>query len=375
MPETTDGDTGAAKDNLDEEALLPQEVKELALQAKAKAVQLIHLKHLLKSIVNNPSRFKDPEFRFVREFVTIVENHRDKYPPVMGDKQYNEYIQAVTDGMPNNNKTAIKLTSGYVLAVSRAEDTSLLPGKPILQIAARDTFHQRVNVDRGKSKVEGTTQITQFQLCDGDGNTMLGRVATHLASEARKLNEGDIIELELYTELTHKLGTSTPKPAVFILGYSHVGYAKLPEEVHDPLCCDLEQLGNDVSEGTANRGGAEEEKHNNLQREVSEKDAECTFENRLCSLYGVSMLQCICKTNPVTDLDLNTVREDCHFANKKVKSMTNNEKRCMIYWWYATNIYSICGKKKRRQLPNCLVKAVRDAYPEESGVYEGFSFA
>jgi hypothetical protein len=51
----------------------------------------MHLKHLLKSsIVNNPSRFKDPEFRFVREFVTIVENHRDKYPPVMGDKQYND---------------------------------------------------------------------------------------------------------------------------------------------------------------------------------------------------------------------------------------------------------------------------------------------
>jgi hypothetical protein len=85
MPETIDGDTGAVKDNSDEEALLPQEVKELALQAKAKAVQLMHLKHLLKSIVNNPSRFKDPEFRFVREFVTIVENHRDKYPPVMGD--------------------------------------------------------------------------------------------------------------------------------------------------------------------------------------------------------------------------------------------------------------------------------------------------
>jgi hypothetical protein len=131
-PETIDGDTGAVKDNSDEEALLPQEVKELALQAKAKAVQLMHLKHLLKSIVNNPPRFKDPEFRFVREVVTIVENHRDKYPHVMGYKQYNEYIQAVTDDTSNNNKMAVKLTSGYVLAVSRAEDTSLFPGKPIL---------------------------------------------------------------------------------------------------------------------------------------------------------------------------------------------------------------------------------------------------
>jgi hypothetical protein len=50
---------------------------------------------------------------------------------------------------------------------------------------------------------------------------------------------------------------------------------------------------------------------------------------------------------------------DSFFADKNVDKMANNEKRCMIYWWYATNIYSTCGKRKRRQLPNCLVKAIR----------------
>jgi hypothetical protein len=29
---------------------------------------------------------------------------------------------------------------------------------------------------------------------------------------------------------------------------------------------------------------------------------------------------------------------------------------------------------KAMQLPLCIVKAVRDAYPEPSGIYEGFSF-
>ena len=38
------------------------------------------------------------------------------------------------------------------------------------------------------------------------------------------------------------------------------------------------------------------------------------------------------------------------------------------------NIYSICGKKHRMKLPDCLVNAVRTAYPEESGIYEGFCF-
>lgn len=68
------------------------------------------------------------------------------------------------------------------------------------------------------------------------------------------------------------------------------------------------------------------------------------------------------------------VGEDCYFATDEVENKTNSHKRCMIYWWYATNIYSICGKRVRMQLPDCLVNAVRRAYPEASGQYEGFSF-
>eukprot|EP00804_Cyclotella_cryptica_P020532 CCRYP_003387-RA/>CCRYP_003387-RA protein AED:0.00 eAED:0.00 QI:800/1/0.5/1/0/0/2/0/189 len=189
---------------------------------------------------------------------------------------------------------------------------------------------------------------------------MLGRMATHLAVEARKLKEGDIIKLVLFTELTHKLGTSLSKPAVFILEYSHVGYAKVASDIHLPLKGNFSNQLN-KSYPTANTA----------QKVVSESDAECRHGNRLCSVYGISMLNCGTKTNLVSRLDLATVREDCYFADKKVEDMNNCEKRCMIYRWYATNIYSICGKNKRRQLTNCLVKAIRDAYPEDDDIYEG----
>ncbi len=46
----------------------------------------------------------------------------------------------------------------------------------------------------------------------------------------------------------------------------------------------------------------------------------------------------------------------------------------MRYWKYATNIYSICGRKHRVKLPDCLVINMRTAYPEESSIYEGFCF-
>jgi hypothetical protein len=282
----------------------------------------------------------------------------------MGDKLYDDYIKAL-----GTKGASIALSKGYIKALSRAEDTSEIAETPTMQVVARETFHQRVGIKRAEKQLEGHTQITQLKLCDGDGNTMFGRLATHLAGEARKLKQGDIIHIKSFTELTHKMGTSTAKPALFILGYSHVGYDKLPDDINPPLCCDISSKAtNDDTEATP------EGKADNVQITITQEDAECTHQNRLCSLYGISLLTCICKSNPVKKLDLNTIREDCFFADKTVEQMANNEKRCMIYWWYATNIYSICGKRKRRQLPNCLVKAVRDAYPEEDGVYVGFAF-
>ncbi|KAL3777304.1 hypothetical protein HJC23_008906 [Cyclotella cryptica] len=338
-----------------------QEAKEKAIMLKMKKEVHMQFEHLLKTVMQKPEIFKRPEMQYLREFVAAVENNRDVFPRVMGDMLYNEYIQSTRDCSDND----INLTAGYIDALSRGQDTSSAYfNKLILQVVARDTFQQHARINRGDNDVDGYTQITQLQLCDGDGNTMLGRMATHLAAEARKLKEGDIIKLVLFTELTHKLGTSLPKPAVFILEYSHVGYAKVASDIHLPLCCNFSNQPN-KSYPTANTA----------QKVVSESDAECRHGKRLCSVYGISMLNCVTKTNPVSRLDLATVREDCYFANKKVEDMDNCEKRCMIYWWYATNIYSICGKNKRRQLPNCLVKAIRDAYPEDDDIYEGFHFS
>lgn len=53
--------------------------------------------------------------------------------------------------------------------------------------------------------------------------------------------------------------------------------------------------------------------------------------------------------------------------------MPVNQKRCVAYWYYAHNIYSIIGKRKRMKLPPCLVQAVRSKWPNEPGVeYVGF---
>ena len=46
----------------------------------------------------------------------------------------------------------------------------------------------------------------------------------------------------------------------------------------------------------------------------------------------------------------------------------------MLYWWYMTKTYNICGKGTRADLPACLKAAIRKAYPSEreDGMYKIF---
>jgi len=73
---------------------------------------------------------------------------------------------------------------------------------------------------------------------------------------------------------------------------------------------------------------------------------------------------------PVEKLGLPAIKEDCYFATDKSEDMTNPHKRNMIYWWYAINVYSTCGKGKRKEFPTCLVHRIRQCHP--SAEYYGY---
>jgi hypothetical protein len=329
-----------------------QEMKEQALLCRKKEELHAHFEHLLKQLVDSPDKYKRGEFRYIREFVTFIEGHRNEFPHVMGDKLYDAKVPA------DNNCNSPTLSIGYIQALAeRREGTSDAYPTPILQVVHRETkFRPQGFVDSSfkngrESNTQAPMQFTHLSLRDGDNNTMLGRMACHNTQEARKLKPGDIVKLSLFTELTYRIGDSDPMPGVVIINYSRVGYASLPVDINNPLVC----AGSDLI-GTTLSTAAEHtvENENNIQNDIT--NTECTFKNRLCSKHGVSLICCICESNPVSELDLQTVKEDCYFATHEVADMTNSQKRCMIYWWYATNIYSICGKGRRLQLPDCLVR-------------------
>ena len=63
---------------------------------------------------------------------------------------------------------------------------------------------------------------------------------------------------------------------------------------------------------------------------------------------------------PVAERNLATIKEDCYFADESLEDMSQSHKCNMLFWRYATNVYSIVGKGVR-QLPRCLVYAIREA--------------
>ena len=83
---------------------------------------------------------------------------------------------------------------------------------------------------------------------------------------------------------------------------------------------------------------------------------EAVYPIRYCSLYGASMATCICNFDPVEDVNLQELRQYCWFATKDVDKMANTHN--MLYWWYMTNTYNICGKGNRLDPTACLKAAI-----------------
>jgi hypothetical protein len=61
--------------------------------------------------------------------------------------------------------------------------------------------------------------------------------------------------------------------------------------------------------------------------------------NAWCQLYLLYLPYQCCGL-----VSLQAVKEDCCFGVKELDQMSLREKGCLMYWWYATNTSSICGK-------------------------------
>lgn len=253
-----------------------------------------------------------------------------------------------------------ELTKGYIDALAQLRSGSEVADKPVLCVYAKET-KQHVVRTPGHEDAR-PVMMTEFRLIDGDGEQIHARLSVGIAQWGRMLNRGDMIRLDNFTELRYRPNEASSRmPALFVLGLSRVGYFPLQDDFvkKEMLACKLSLPSehNDVIEPAID----------DLDPRKDPPPA-CTHNNRLCAAYGVRFLSCICDVIPPENLNLATVKEDCYFATDDLEgenAMSRSHKRNMLFWWYATNVYSIVGAGNVQRLPPCLNYAIRKAYLPE----------
>ena len=54
-------------------------------------------------------------------------------------------------------------------------------------------------------------------------------------------------------------------------------------------------------------------------------------------------------------MSIEIIANECYFDGDNVMLLRYSKKINLLSFWFATNVYLICGKSNRKKLPDCLV--------------------
>lgn len=334
---------------------MDNKLREIQMQQQEKCLQ--EMEALLYQIKSKPRIYSSKRMRFLREFVSLVQRDPVTYPSRRGD----DTVQLAPLLNVSNS-----LTCGFVQALTELKSGSSVCDSPVLSVLTKDTKHHD---DRTGRQDPQRVKLTEMELIDGDGQQIHARLNIALTETGRLLRRGDRIRLDLFSEVMFRANSSSPRlPALFISALSRLGSEVLDD---DDIAPEISACTRTLASEQADSVVPEYDGDPIDPR----KDAKpkCTDEHRFCAVYGLRFLGCVCDVIPVADCNLATLKEDCYFATDDLAKMSNSHKRNMIFWWYATNVFSIVGKHKIGRLPLCLEYAVREAYPNPADEpYKGF---
>ena len=302
-------------------------------------------------------------FRPVREALYPFMSSPEKYHMMDGDERPD-------DDVNNSGKDCPNLSPDIVVRIANLQND--IPDELILQVVSKPLMAFEKN-ESTQSNSSNLIHYTHARLSDGSGDQIKARMSMELAYDGKRLHEGDVIMLTRFTPITFAYSSSGSTnaqrtPAIIVHSFTRVGHTHVSDTLNPPKHCEAA-----VDSSTCALTPNPEVETMTDGSEFEELvEVDCTPENRYCSLYGVNMATCICNFDPVEDVNLQELRQYCWFATKEVDKMANTHKRNMLYWWYMTNTYNICGKGNRLDPPACLKAAIRKAHPEANGKYKIF---
>lgn len=157
----------------------------------------------------------------------------EKYPAIIADQLPDASTFSVNEEEAKN----LSLTANYISAIAEYNDLEYAES-PTLQVV--EAFMDYEETSNSSNKKTNSIHFTHLRLCDGSRDVMKGHLSMHLAHDGKKLDPGDIIQLNSFTPLTYSPSgqdSTHRSPAVLIHTYSKVGYASLPKKLNPPRHC------------------------------------------------------------------------------------------------------------------------------------------
>mmetsp|Transcript_9129 Transcript_9129/g.20696 ORF Transcript_9129/g.20696 Transcript_9129/m.20696 type:complete len:171 (+) Transcript_9129:135-647(+) len=167
--------------------------------------------------------------------------------------------------------------------------------------------------ESNSSRTSNTTNLIHFthiRLADGSNNQVLCRLNMQIAHDGKRLLPGDVIMLTKYSPMLYSpSGEINPQrsPAIVVHQFTRVGYTSISEDLEPPMHCPDSTMVEQITRPPAPAPVVDTTADGNEYEENVR--VECTPENRCCSLYGVSMVVCICEFDPVEAIDLDELRQ------------------------------------------------------------------
>jgi hypothetical protein len=293
-------------------------------------------------------------------------------------RDYYGFIMSNPEACPMSNRPSIsttqqqampELTEGLVQALSSNGKYS---GVAIVKVIETSTKFRSQDFNRATTKIP----LTTLTCIDGSGQPITVKCASQLNSTAGILVTGTVMKITKFQPVFFTLSAADrTKVALVLCGYESLGVVALSDDEKHAFKNRVEVTLDD------------QRSHNEEQMPETELDSEdhfsdlpeivdCSEDNRLCNSGGVFFANtCVCDAMPVEQQLLDEIAGQCWFVDRTVADMTDKQKRSLLYWWYATNIYGVFGSKNRIKLPDCLVWRIRKQHPSPTGNYVGHKAA
>ena len=324
------------------------EVKEKAQKESDKAEMIAVTESLLGVILNNPESWNEPSLSNVKSMIRKIGTDRITYPPsILEDNDSSD--DKTPSAHPNLSENI-----GKTLYKRESIDFSNVT----LQITAASYVNTSTKLNGNivsDQQKDIPYRMWKMNAIDKDQTVITVRLDSTMNSEGKFLSPGAVVHVTSAFPVYMNYGDMYDmRCAIVLRQFTIVGRLPVPSRL---VCPPVERLKVDGFKSDDEILAVE------CKDQSSIKCNRCTCQ--LCSKHGIDFTICLAKFVPIHSVSLSKVARECVFVNKKLKEMSNKNKRFLLYYYYATSVYQFHGKGNCVELPDCIVSEVRRVYPDD----------